>query len=87
MKNAQQAGMLCNEGAFQVFLKGQEDIKQFAARNPDERWTFLRNKEDAAIAVRFLIGIDSRRELDTNHEAGINWLELVAEYELWKKGI
>lgn len=87
MKNSQQAGMLCGEARFQVFLKDQDNVKRFAILNPDERWTFLRNKDDAAVALRFLLGVDSRRELDTDHEAAINFRSLVADYELWKRGI
>ena len=91
MKNAQQAGMMCGDPLFWVFLKGRENIMRLAARSVLDdkelpRWVYLRDKEDAAEAVRFLTGVESRRDLD-EPEAALNWRELVADFELWKRGI
>lgn len=84
MKNAQQAGMLCNEPLFRAFLKQNDNVKRYGVRFPNDQWPFLRDKEAAAIAVRFIIGIDSRRDLDTDYDAAAIWREMVADYELWK---
>ena len=82
LRPSAECGIACNEPLFRAFLKQQsEDFPS------DEPWLGVRTKEDAATAVRFMLAIDSRRELDTDGEAGIRWRELKADYELWKKGI
>lgn len=91
MKNAQQAGMFCNEPLFWLFLKSRDNIISYTARRVTDchdggAWVYLRSKEDAAEAVRFLMGVESRRELD-DPEAAMNWRELAADYDLWKRGI
>ncbi len=79
MKNAQQCGMLCNEPLFRAFLKSRPELG--AKQDPP----FLRTADDAAIAVRYLLDIESRRQLN---EAPYDeqWREMVADYELWKTG-
>lgn len=91
MKNAQQAGMLCNEPLFWAFLKSRQAIinfqaKQVTSHDKVETWPFIRSKEDAAQAVRFFFKIDSRRELDDDKNRD-DWREMVADFELWKRGI
>lgn len=85
MKNAQQAGMLCNEPLFRAFLKSRPEVR-IVAGSPLRPWVFLRTKEDAADAIRYLLDIQSRRQLnDAPYDA--QWREMVADYELWKADV
>lgn len=67
---AAQAGIRCAEPTFRVFLreaKGQP--------NADET--------EAADAVRFICGVNSRVQLGTEHAARVIWHQLDTEYQAW----
>ncbi len=69
---ARQCGMRCNEPAFQRFLhevKGQD----------------VSDAVRVASAVRYLLKIDSRTELNTDAGARERWLKLLGEFKMWMK--
>ena len=67
MPRSQQAGMLCADPAFQAFLNGGPVQAEDKASH-------------TADMLRFQLGIGSRRDLNTNTEAGRNWDALVADF-------
>lgn len=68
----QQAGIRCDEPAFEVFLKEQ---------HPDD-W---REATSVAECVRLICGVHSRTELNTNHKARVIWHQLDREYSAWMR--
>lgn len=72
MSYAQQAGMRCNEEAFQKFIG--VDFKLDGPPAPPGR---------AASLVRFKCGVKSRSELDSNPTAAVKWQALDADYQTW----
>jgi len=83
MKLSQQAGVLCNDAAFQRFL--HEGVRTDADRIGGGRaWSRpVTNNDDAAEAVRFLCGVNSRADLDKANAAGERWREIVGLYRAW----
>lgn len=77
-KRAQQAGIVCNETAFWLFL---------SASFPAELAMVYVDQAAAADFVREHCGVTSRSELDTNANAGQIWDDLKARYDLWLRGI
>ena len=71
MSPQQQAGMRCEEAAFQTFLKEEK---------PDD---WHESSWDAAECVRLICGVQSRSELETNHGARVIWHQLDSEYQAW----
>lgn len=71
LKRAQQAGILCNEGAFHRWLDVEMNLGQ------------IKGTDDAAYGVRRLCGVSSRADLDTIPGAGEKWDSLVVEYRNW----
>lgn len=67
---AQQIGIRCNEQSFQRFLreKGESNVT-----HPD----------DAATYVRFICGVDSRRDIAGRPTAKAAWLDLEAQFQVW----
>ena len=87
LTNAAKCAIKCGEMPFIVFLKermSEPGIKD--GLNLDEPWLALRNKDHAVVAVRYLLNIDSRRELDTDKEAARRWSDLDGDFEIWKRG-
>ena len=70
MSPQQQAGILCSDAAFRRFL-----IERHG------RWF---DAQAAAIAVRAICGVGSRRELATDHRARVIWHQIVSEYRQWE---
>jgi hypothetical protein len=68
----QRAGILCEEGGFQMFLK--EEYPKY--------WELCNG--DVAEVVRQICEIQSRAELDTNNQAGNIFTDLEAEYRAWR---
>lgn len=68
MSRAQQAGVLCNDLAFQLWLSNRvrDDINETA---------------DAAQFVRQLCGVTSRSELSEDRAAGKKWDQLVTDFQ------
>jgi len=86
MRNAAWCGMLCGEPLFRAFLKwklGEPGVKD--GLTLDEKWLALRDKDDAALAARYLLAVESRRELNTGPGA-IRWNELKGDFDMWKAG-
>jgi hypothetical protein len=65
MSRAQQAGILCNDNSFCLWLSVSHPLKDV---------------KEAAEAVRQICGVGSRAELDTWDVAATRWDQLVSEY-------
>jgi hypothetical protein len=70
---AERAGILCGGHLFQRFLA------QRVGRP-------VANSVEAGQIVRDLCGVKSRAEFDSNREAGAKFIDLKADYALWKRG-
>lgn len=83
LKASQQAGIYCNEPAFQKFLN--EGIRTSADRMGGGRaWSKpVTNTDEAAEAVRFLCVVNSRADLDKTSSTGDRWNEIVSMYRGW----
>lgn len=71
MPSAQQAGIRCGEARFWAFLN-QIDHDGYGV---------VRNAEEAAAAVRTILGVNSRKEIAGNPEAFAKWEALDQEYQ------
>jgi hypothetical protein len=69
---ARDAAICCNDERFQRFLRSQHGFK--GATDPDE----------AAVAVRSICTVASRKELDADPAAAERWKELRIEFEGWR---
>ena len=75
LSRAQRAGIMCGEGAFSTFL---------ATEHPNAVVWGDDGDPDAAATLRHIcLGIDSRRELDSNEEAAAIFDRLSGEYKAW----
>lgn len=77
-----QCAIRCQSALFRAFLKSKVDPADF----PGEEWPAIRDKNAAAIAVRHVLNLDSRRELDEDAAAARRWHALEAEFLAWEKG-
>jgi hypothetical protein len=76
LKLSMQAGIRCEEPAFQRFLR--ENYNRGHMRS-------IQNADDAALDVRWICGVDSRRGLNTDPEAARKWTDLDRSYQAWLK--
>jgi hypothetical protein len=74
LKLSMQAGIRCNEPAFQRFMR---EVYDSEAHGDDD--------VDAANAVRHICGVDSRSGLNDNPEAAEAWRDLDRSYQAWLK--
>jgi hypothetical protein len=74
MSPAQQAGILCNERPFQLFLS-----EKFGHLSEDAAYE---NESEAADCVRELCNVKSRADLTADNA---EWLSLVLAYRLWQR--
>jgi hypothetical protein len=70
---AQQAGILCNDPAFQRFMGERVHLD-------------LAGAEATAVMVREYCGIHSRSELDSDEAAAAKFRDLRADFKLWMGG-
>ena len=70
---AAEAGMLCAEPAFMVFLEAKHGLER--PLGPDK----------AAQKVRTLCGVTSRKDLNNNERAAAAWRQLRGDYRAWKR--
>lgn len=78
MKLSQQAGVLCNDPAFQKFLN--EGVRLGSPR----AWSRpVKSVNEAAEAVRSLCAVNSRADLDKGGATGERWREIVGMYRAW----
>lgn len=75
---AQQAGILCNEKRFQVFVG-----EQMAKTRGDGFRQDLVSEDDAAWYVRTQCGVNSRADIEKNHDAVRKFKSLDADYRGW----
>ena len=73
MSPQQQAGILCSDAAFRLFL-----IERYGEY-------FTRDPHIAAVVVRALCGVASRKELATNHKSRMIWNLLITEFRGWQR--
>lgn len=85
LKASQQAGVLCNDPAFQKFLN--EGIRTSVDRSGGGRaWSKpVTNTDEAAEAVRYLCAVNSRADLDKGNSTGERWQEIVSMYRGWQQ--
>lgn len=69
---AANAAILLNDPMFQKFLDQMYEI------------TLSENKSNYDQTIKYLVGINSKSELNTNPQKAQQWRELRAEYEAWK---
>ena len=74
LKRSQQAGMLCDDKRFQVFMDDEKGANFVAGLSPEQQ---------AATAVRKLCGVNTRAAFDSNKEAAAKWDTLHSEYTTW----
>jgi len=67
---AQQAGILCGEARFWLFLF-------------ERRGELVIDRDQAARAVRALCEVSSRSELIPGSKAAAVWADIVSEYQWW----
>lgn len=83
LKASQQAGIRCNEPAFQKFLNEGVRIGGDAKSLPRAWSKPVSNVDEAAEAVRHLCAVNSRADLDKG--AGSRWSELEGQYYVWQQ--
>jgi hypothetical protein len=71
---AQQAGILCNEEPFWLFLKERESIN-------------VRSSEQCADAIRQFLNIKSRRDIEKDHRTRVLWNQYVTDYRAWQREV
>ena len=79
---ASRCAIMCQSPMFWLFLKSK-----IPEKNQSAPWAKLETKKDAANAVRYLLEIDSRREIDSNPVVLKKWNEMDAEFEFWVRGM
>lgn len=82
LTNAAKCAMACQEPMFRAFLKHK--LEGASPHIQAEPWYPMRDKDHAAVAVRYLLDIDSRRDLDTDTDALRRWWSLRQEFETWE---
>lgn len=75
---AQQAGMCCADPVFQTFLYEHDMLNVTRRDDPDEAETA------AAIAVRMICGVQSRKDITLGTPAGDAWDNLLSKFMAWK---
>jgi hypothetical protein len=79
---AAEAAMKCTEAAFQRFLA---DRCPDAAVDP-ELYADQSDSDLAAIRLRRVLEMESRRQLNTDPDAAQRWRDLRADYQAWGRG-
>lgn len=74
-----QAGMLCREEHFRIFLA--KYAKYNGVATPGE----LATEDDAAVILRDVLGVQSRADLKSNNAARASFKRLVLAFERWGK--
>lgn len=74
-----QAGMLCREERFRIFLTKYAKHNGLAA--PDQ----LGTEDDAAVVLRDLLGVQTRADLKSNNAARMSFKRIVLAFERWGK--
>jgi hypothetical protein len=76
--------MKCSQPLFRAFLRQEILHKDAPLLMGDEAWALIETKEDAAEAVRFIMRIVSRRELDSNPSKEKDWYFMSGRFQGWK---
>jgi hypothetical protein len=71
LQPAAQAGIRCADPVFRQFLAEEANLH-------------LVDEETASTALRAYCGINSRKELSTNHKARVLWKQLDDKFQAWK---
>lgn len=78
----QRAGILCSEEQFQTFLRTSWPAEWNTAAEDTGS-----DDDTAAIVLRGLCAIKSRKELSTNDEASSRFEAVTTRYEAWRRGL
>lgn len=73
-----QAALCCKEPQFWAFLEDENALPKHLRT--------IHDSDDAAEAVRFLLGVGSRSEFNTDTAAADRWRAFEARYWTWKHG-
>jgi hypothetical protein len=83
-RNSRDCAIKCSQPLFRAFLRQEILHKDAPLLMGDEAWALIETKEDAAEAVRFIMRIVSRRELDSDPIKGRAWEFMAGRFECWK---
>lgn len=86
--NARDCAIKCGQDRFRAFMRerlAEPGIKDGLDEIPD--WVEVKTPADGAFALRYLINIESRKELNEAGPALSRWNALLDAYEGWKRGI
>lgn len=88
MSNARDCAIKCSDPRFRAFLR--EQLSEPGVKDGlegDEDWLGVETSVQAASASRYLLNVESRKELDEEGPAASRWGALAGQYEGWKRGI
>lgn len=77
MKRSAQAALKCQDEAFQEFVL----LPLIRLGHPYPFPKMDSDTENADAAIKYMLGITSKRELDTDEAAGKRWLALLTDFE------
>jgi hypothetical protein len=83
-RNSRDCAIKCSHPRFRAFLRAEIMHKDAPLLMGDEAWILIETKEDAAEAVRFIMRIVSRSELDSDPIKGKYWEFMAGRFECWK---
>lgn len=87
MSNARECAIKCGQPLFRAFMREQlQDIEHRDHIPEGADWTMIETPEDAGYAVRFLLMIESRRELKDG-PAAERWNLMAGQFEMWKRDL
>ncbi|MET3602199.1 hypothetical protein [Martelella mangrovi] len=71
---AAECAMKCEEPAFQRFMAERHDLK------------LPTDKDKTATRVKFVLALNSRKELNENAPAAARWRRIVQDFDEWRRG-
>jgi hypothetical protein len=74
LSGAQQAGILCNEEPFWLFLKERENLS-------------IRSSEQCAEHIRQFLNVRSRADIEKDHRTRVLWNQYVTDYRAWQREV
>ena len=81
-KAVKRAGMLCRNKKFQKFM---EDLTKKSNEYSNYAWGLGQDEKECIKALYDVLGINSRKELSSNHKKRDNFDSLVQKFEEWIK--
>jgi len=85
---ARRCAIMCSEGRFRAFLQSELSEPGVKDGVPDDApWIGVNTPGEASFAVRYLLGITTRKQLDTEGAAAQRWDAMLDKFEAWKWGL